>query len=180
MKIVRTFVSTLIVVIAVGGVFLYKEDIIKGAKSVLATKASGDNPEEVAENITKVEDTDTNEASSKSLSVTEEIKKKVVSEIAEAVVKETVKNYGGDTADDIKKVIDSVEEKDKEKVTEILTDNLSLDSIGDVQSYIAENDVDGLMEYAQDKLTAQEFSELTGIFEKYSENVVDQLEKAAD
>lgn len=170
MRIIRTFMGTLVAVIAIGGAFLYKTELTNKAKELLGS----------AETETKVSDSEENAADAKSTSVTDSIKKKVVTEIAETIVEEAVKQYGGDTAEDIQNIIDSVEEEDKEKVTEILTDNLSLDSIGDVQSYIANNDARGLLEYAQDKLTAEEYSELTGIFEKYSGSIKDQIDKAAD
>ncbi len=165
MKIVKTFVATLAVVLAIGGIYLYRADIAKKASSLIngqeSTEATTDASEEkIANPLTEIGN---------------DIKKKAVAGIAETIVEQAVKQYGGDKAEDVQKIMDSVSEEDKEKVTEIIIDNMSLDSIGDVQSYVDNKDVEGLMEYAQDKLTAEDYSELTGIFEKYSEDALKEL-----
>ncbi|WP_026495622.1 hypothetical protein [Butyrivibrio sp. WCD3002] len=162
MKVVKAFVATLAVVLAIGGIYLYRADIarkaselISGEESIEAEEAEKANP--LAE-------------------LGNDIKKKAVKEITEAVVEQAIKQYGGDSAEDVQKIMDNVSEEDKDKVTEILIDNMSLDAISDVQSYVDDKNVEGLMEYAQDKLTAEDYSELTGIFEKYSDEALKELQ----
>ncbi len=166
MKVVKAFFTTLAVVVLVGVGYLFGKGYFNLPKG-----------NEQTETVEKSEETNDSEGKS---SITDEIKKKAVNKIVDKVVEKAIEEYGGESAKDIQKVIDNVDEKDKERVTEILTDNMSLDSIGEVQSYISNNDVDGLMEYAEKELTAEEYSELTGIFEKYSDEALNQLEKAAD
>ena len=162
MRLVKTFVATLAAVLVLGGAFLV-------GKSYIVKSDEETNSVESAET-----------AKSEKESIADSIKKKAIESVAETIVETAIKQYGGDSAEDLQKVMDSVTEEDKEKVTEILADNMSLDSIGDVQSYVSNKDVDGLMEYAQEKLTEEDYSELTGIFEKYSEEAIKQLDKAAD
>ncbi len=168
MKVVKIFVATLVLVLGIGGIFLYRKDIVNKVESFSGVEKESNEDNTVAD------------ADSKQDSISDQIKKKVVKEITEKVVEEAVKSYGGDSAEKIQQVMDSVSEEDKEKVTEILTDNLSLDSIGDVKSYISNSDVDGLKEYAEEKLTEEQYSELTGIFEKYSDEIKEQMDGAAD
>jgi hypothetical protein len=160
MKIIRTFVLTLVVVLGVGAFYLYGKDLLKGSDGIIEKS--------------------TNEIKEKISEGTDDVKKKAMQGIAETVVNEAIKQYAGDSAEDVQKVMDSVTAEDKEKVTEILTDNLSLEAIDDVKSYVSNNDVDGLMEYAQETLTAEEYNELTDIFQKYSEDALNSLDKAAD
>ncbi len=167
MKVIKTFFATLAVVMLVGIGYLFG----KGYFGLPTEKAETEETTVSEEN---------NDGKNDKTSITDEIKKKTVNKIVEKAVEKAIEEYGGEKAEDIQKVMDNVDEKDKERVTEILTDNMSLDSIGDVQSYISNNDVDGLMEYAEKELTAEEYSELTGIFEKYSDEAIKQLEKAAD
>ncbi len=160
MKIIRTFVLTLVVVLGIGAFYLYGKDKLMGSDGAIEKSTS-----QIKEKISEG---------------TEDVKKKAVQGIAETIVDEAIKQYAGDSAEDVQKVLDSVTDEDKEKVTEILTDNLSLEAIDDVKSYVSGNDVDGLMEYAQEKLTEEEYSELTDIFQKYSEDAIKSLDKAAD
>ncbi len=167
MKVFKTFFATLAVVMLVGIGYLFGKGYfgLPAATEKTAEDSSTEKSEEEKNDKT---------------SITDEIKKKTVNKIVEKAVEKAIEEYGGDKAEDIQKVMDNVDEKDKDRVTEILTDNMSLDSIGEVQSYISNNDVDGLMEYAEKELTAEEYSELTGIFEKYSDEALKQLDKAAD
>ena len=103
-------------------------------------------------------------------------KKEVIKSVAKTVVDKAVEQYAGDSSSEVKEVLDSVSEEDKDKVADILVDNMSLDDISDVQDYISNKDVDGLKDYAKDKLTEEDYSELTDILEKCSAEAADKLD----
>ena len=58
-------------------------------------------------------------------------------------------------------------EEDKDTVTEIIANNVSLDAISDVQSYISEGDTSALLDYATENLSEEETEKLSEIMQKY-------------
>ena len=58
-------------------------------------------------------------------------------------------------------------EEDKDTVTEIIANNVSLDSVSEVQSYVNSGDASGLMDYAEENLSEEELEELKDIMSKY-------------
>ena len=106
-----------------------------------------------------------------------EAKKEVVKGVAKTVVNKAIEEYAEKAgSEEVKEKLESITEEDKDKVSEIISENISIESMGDVESYISNKDMDGLMDYAEDKLTAEDYSELTDIMEKYSEGMLDQID----
>ena len=56
---------------------------------------------------------------------------------------------------------------DKDAVTEIIANNVSLETIPEVKSYISNGDSEGLMDYARENLSEEEQKELLEIMSKY-------------
>ncbi|SDB27261.1 hypothetical protein [Butyrivibrio sp. INlla16] len=170
MKIFKSFVVTLAIVLAIGGIYLYSKDTIFNTN----TEETAETSEETnAEGAKKPEEKGITGA-------IESAKKEVVKGVAKTVVNKAIEEYAEKSDSEVKEKLESITEEDKDKVSEIISENISLESMGDVESYISNKDVDGLMDYAQDKLTAEDYSELTGILEKYSDGVMDQIDGATN
>ena len=170
MKTFKSFMITLVIVLAIGAIFLYSKD------SLLKTKS-----EEVTE-TTETESAESKEEPKKDpiTSAIDDAKKEVVKSVAKTVVDKAIDSYADKSDPEVKEKLEAITEEDKDKVSEIISENISLENMGDVESYISNKDVDGLMDYAQDKLTEEEYSELTGLLEKYSDGVLDKIDGASD
>lgn len=70
--------------------------------------------------------------------------------------------------EDIDQMIDSMDEKDKERVEEILTDKISPSAVKEVSGYIKNNDSAGLKEFAEKNLSESEKNELLEIYSQYN------------
>ena len=68
----------------------------------------------------------------------------------------------------IKKVIESMTDEDKEKVTEIIENHMDAETTTEIIQYVKEGDREALMEYAQENLTAEEITDLIEMYGKYS------------
>ena len=162
-KIVKSFVVTLVVLLAIGAIYLYSKDS-------LFKSENADNTEEAA-----AENTDDSKSGGITCAI-EDAKKEVIKSVAKTVVYKAVEQYAGESSSEVKEMLDSVSEEDKDKVTDIIVDNMSIEDMSDVQEYISNKDVDGLKDYAKDKLTEEDYSELTDILEKYSNEAADKLD----
>lgn len=170
MKIFKSFVITLVIVLAIGAIFLYSKDSLIKTDTKEVTESS---EIDSAENEKSTEE--------KSItSVIDDAKKEVVKGVAKTVVNKAIEEYADKSEGEVKEKLESITEEDKDKVSEIISENITIENMGDVESYISNKDVDGLMDYAQDKLTAEDYSELTGILEKYSDGVLDQIDGASN
>jgi len=87
--------------------------------------------------------------------------------ITKAIVSEALDTYAENSDGKAKEIYESMSEEDKDAVTEIIANNVSLDSVSEVQSYVNSGDTSGLMEYAKDNLSEEEVKELTEIMSKY-------------
>ena len=87
--------------------------------------------------------------------------------ITKAIVSEALDTYAENATGKTKEIYESMSEEDKDTVTEIIANNVSLDSVSEVQSYVNSGDANGLMEYAKDNLSEEEVKELTEIMSKY-------------
>ena len=87
--------------------------------------------------------------------------------ITKAIVSEALDTYAENATGKTKEIYESMSEEDKDTVTEIIANNVSIDSVSDVQSYVNSGDANGLMEYAKDNLSEEEVKELTEIMSKY-------------
>ena len=137
MKAVKAFFITLVVVLLIGVIFLIGKDSIM--KDVKATQ----------------EQTQSN------------TEKKSANPIKKAIVSEAIDTYAKKSTGRAKEIYDTMSEEDKDTVTEIIANNVSLDSISEVQSYVNSEDASGLMEYAEENLSEEEIKELTDIMSKY-------------
>ena len=137
MKAVKAFFITLVVVLLIGVIFLIGKDSIM--KDVKAT----------------LEQTQSN------------TERKSANPIKKAIVSEAIDSYAEKSSGKTKEIFDSMSEEDKDTVTEIIANNVSLDSISEVQSYVNSEDASGLMEYAEENLSEEEIKELTDIMSKY-------------
>ena len=164
MKAFKSFVVTLVIVLAIGAIFLYNKDSIMGSDSKEATETTAEGDENA-------------EKSEKNgiAGAIDDAKKEVVKSVAKTVVDKAIDSYAEKSEGVVKEKLESVTEEDKDKVSEIISENFSLDNMSEVETYISNKDVDGLMDYAEDKLTAEDYSELTGILEKYSDGMLNQI-----
>ncbi len=163
MKVFKSFVITLAVVLVIGGIYLYSKDSLFKTEDVEVTESADGESDE------KTEKTGIAGA-------IDGAKKEVVKNVAKTAMDKAIDQYAEKSSDEVKEKLESITEEDKDKVSEIIADNISLESMGDVESYISNKDMDGLMDYAEDKLTAEDYSELTGILEKYSDGVMDKID----
>ena len=87
--------------------------------------------------------------------------------ITKAIVSEALDTYAENATGKTKEIYESMSEEDKDTVTEIIANNVSIDSVSEVQSYVNSGDANGLMEYAKENLSEEEVKELTEIMSKY-------------
>ncbi|WP_026658485.1 hypothetical protein [Butyrivibrio sp. AC2005] len=162
-RFIKSFVVTLVIVLAIGAIYLYSKDSLFKSENADGTEQTG------SKNADGTKDGGITGA-------IEDAKKEVIKNVAKTVVDKAVEQYAGESSSQVKEMLDSVSEEDKDKVADILVDNMSIDDISDVQEYITNQDVDGLKEYAKDKLTEEDYSELTDILEKYSSEAAEKLD----
>ena len=137
MKAAKAFFITLFVVLLIGTIFLIGKDSIM--KDVQATQQQTQSNDE----------------------------KKSANPIKKAIVSEALDSYAEKSSGKTKEIFDSMSEEDKDTVTEIIANNVSLDSVTEVQSYVNSEDASGLMEYAKENLSEEELKELENIMSKY-------------
>ncbi len=140
MKAFKSFVITLVIILAIGGIFLFAQKSIK--KDV--------------------------ESSAETIEANQESKKSTANPIKKAIVNEAMDQYIKKSDGKVKEIADTMTEEDKDTVSEIIANNVELEDIPEVQSYISNGDAAGLMEYAQDNLSSEEQAELTEIMLKYA------------
>ena len=87
--------------------------------------------------------------------------------ITKAIVSEALDTYAEKSTGKTKEIYESMSEEDKDAVTEIIANNVTIESVSEVQSYVNSGDANGLMEYAKDNLSEEEVKELTEIMSKY-------------
>lgn len=138
MKAAKAFGITLFVVLLIGVIFLVGRNSIM--KDVEATQ------EQATTTTTKTS---------------------TANPITKAIVSEALDTYAENSTGKTKEIYESMSEEDKDTVTEIIANNVSIDSVSEVQSYVNSGDANGLMEYAKDNLSEEEVKELTEIMSKY-------------
>jgi uncharacterized protein YxeA len=137
MKAAKAFFITLVVVLLIGAIFLIGKDSIM--KDVKATQEQTQSDSE----------------------------KKSANPITKAIVSEALDSYAEQSTGKTKEIYESMSEEDKDTVTEIIANNVSLDSVSEVQSYVNSGDASGLMDYAEENLSEEELEELKDIMSKY-------------
>lgn len=137
MKAFKSFIITLAIILAIGAIFIISRNTIK---------------KDVESSVAATEQT---------------TKKSTASPLKKAIVSEAIDSYAESKGGTVKEVVESMSPEDKDTVTEIIAENVTLDSMTEVQSYISNGDSEGLMEYAKDNLTEEEQKELMEIMAKY-------------
>ena len=142
MKAFKSFMITLAIILAIGGIFLF-----------------------AGKSITKDVETsvETVEASAST-------KKSTANPIKKAIVSEAVDQYIEKSDGKVKEIAESMTEEDKDTVTEIIANNVELEDIPEVQAYISSGDTAGLMKYAQENLSEDEQAQLAELMLKYALN----------
>ena len=87
--------------------------------------------------------------------------------IKKAAVEKAMDAYIDNSDGTAKEIVESMSEEDKDTVTEIIANNVSLGTIPDVTNYISNGDADALLDYAQENFSDEEIAELTEIMKKY-------------
>ena len=140
MKAFKSFMITLAIVLAIGGIFLFaRKSITKDVETTVETA----------------------QASAGS-------KKSTANPIKKAIVSEAVDQYIEKSDGKVKEIAESMSEEDKDTVTEIIANNVELEDIPEVQAYISKGDTAGLMEYARENLSAEEQAQLAELMLKYA------------
>ena len=142
MKAFKSFIITLAIILAIGGIFLF------------ARKSISKDVETTVETV---------EASTSS-------KKGTANPIKKAIVSEAVDQYIEKSDGKVKEIAESMTEEDKDTVTEIIANNVELEDIPEVQSYISSGDTEGLMKYAKENLSEDEQAQLAELMLKYALN----------
>ena len=144
MKALKSFFITLVIILAIGCLFIVaRKSIMNG----------------IAEKNVKTESA-ASEGSSK---------KSKANPVTKAIVGEAMDTYIKNSSNEkVQEIAESMSEEDKDTVTEIIANNVSLDAIPEVQSYISGGDKEGLMEYAKDNFSEEEIAELKDIMSKYT------------
>lgn len=76
--------------------------------------------------------------------------------------------YGDLTAKDI---YNSMDDADKQVVTDIITDHMTADNIKNVEQYVTAGDTAGLEQYAKDNLSTEETQTIQNMYEKYKDQL---------
>ena len=87
--------------------------------------------------------------------------------VKKAAVEKAMDTYIEKSDGRVKEIVESMSEEDKDTVTEIIANNVSLDSIPDVTNYVSSGDANALLDYAQENFSDEEIAELTEIMKKY-------------
>lgn len=140
MKALKSFLITLAIIIIIGGIFLFAQKSI--SKDVETT-------------------VETTQAQKES-------KKSTANPVKKAIVNEAMNQYIEKSDGKAKEIMESMSEEDKDTVSEIIANNVELEDIPEIQSYISGGDSAGLMEYAKDNLSDEEQAELAEIMIKYA------------
>ena len=60
-----------------------------------------------------------------------------------------------------------MEEGDKEKLNEIIDENVTTETVTDISSYVSSGDINGAKEYIQKNLPDKDINELQKLYDKY-------------
>lgn len=142
MKAFKSFIITLAIILVIGTISLFARKSIS---------------KDVASTVETVEEA-------------KETRKSTANPVKKAIVSEAVDQYIEKSDGKVKEIAESMSEEDKDTVTEIIANNVELEDIPEVQSYISSGDTQGLMEYAQENLSADEQAQLAELMLKYALN----------
>ncbi len=179
MKQVLAFLSTFIIIMMVGIIFLLgsgknsvKEKVAGAVESFVSEKGGSDSSGSVFDSKlssdsgkgTDSSDAKTSDSSSEGTSTK---RKSKANPITKAVVEKAVDAYVDSADKETKELFNSMSEDDKDIVTDIIAENVSLDSISEMQSYVANGDKDAIEKYAEENLSEEDQEVLKEIMSKY-------------
>lgn len=169
MKGLKTFCITLAAVLAIGVLFLVGKGMIKsGTAGNEVTAASAVSSKSTTATVSGSKTGTTNTGTAKTDS-TQKTKKKA-NPIVKAVVNEALDVYIENADGEVKEMAETMTEEDRETVTEIIAENVTLDSVSEMQSYLASGDKDAIIAYAEKNLSEEEIQQLTEIMSRYMDN----------
>ncbi len=171
MKPVKAFGITLLVILALGLVFVV--GVKAGNKgvttdSIMDTALSKVNVAGIKGNKTTSSDKGSATSASSAASSKQASKRAKANPITKAIVSQALDSYVESSSGEAKEIMESMSEEDKDAVTEIIAGNVSLDSISKMQSYVSDGDTSGLMKYAEENLSEEDMQDLTEIMSKYA------------
>ena len=145
MKPIKTFITTLVIVLILGIGFLFvRSRLMDPSSKEVETESEAQNTQ--AENNTSNPILD------------------AISPMIEGVVIEQMENYGI-SEEQAKEFIGSIEEEDKQAITGIASNHIT--NITQVAGYLANQDTEGLSDYLDENLTEEEKEKIENIISKY-------------
>ena len=145
MKPIKTFITTLVIVLILGIGFLFvRSRLMDPSSKEVETESEAQNTQ--AENNTSNPILD------------------AISPMIEGVVIEQMENYGI-SEEQAKEFIGSIEEEDKQAITGIAANHIT--NITQVAGYLANQDTEGLSDYLDENLTEEEKEKIENIISKY-------------
>ena len=109
------------------------------------------------------------------------LKNTAIDTTSKMLVKEVVRQSANDSIspeqiDKIANTIqDSIQDDDKKVVEDIIENHLDGETIQDAMGYISNNDIDGLKEYANEKLTEEEKDKLNELYNEHKTEIDNAL-----
>ena len=76
---------------------------------------------------------------------------------------------------EIKKVLESMSDEDKEVVTGIIENHMDAKTVTEIMGYVNDGDKAALMEYVNENLSTDEVMELMEMYGKYSDTLIDSM-----
>lgn len=74
-------------------------------------------------------------------------------------------------------IMDSMNEEDREILTQIISENISPDAISDISSYLASGDLEGLKNYAKNTLSDAELQQIRDLYAKYKNQILQSIQQ---
>ena len=100
--------------------------------------------------------------------VYDNLKEKAIDKVSENLIEQVLQKDGLPVdSQRVKQIIDSVSEEDKQKVEKIFNEEFGVTSIPKITEYVTNRDINGLKEYAKEKLSDDQLTELYQIYRKY-------------
>ena len=100
--------------------------------------------------------------------VYDNLKEKAIDKVSENLIEQVLQKDGLPVdSQRVKQIIDSVSEEDKQKIEEIFNEEFGVTSIPKITEYVTNRDINGLKEYAKEKLSDDQLTELYQIYRKY-------------
>lgn len=97
----------------------------------------------------------------------DKLEAKMIDKVSENVVEQMLSGSGLADNAEVQRILESVTEEDKEKVTDIVSEQFGVADAPKVLEYVQDNDIEALKQYAKEKLTDEQISQLYEIYGKY-------------